>query len=214
MQMPPFLERCEILDGADMEKSGKVIRRKNGEYYKIKLCGRVCYLPLFEVAPGVKIAIFNLLGETTLLERIGKELANKMPKIDVIVTPEVKSVPLAYEVAKQLKVPYVVLRKIVKPYMAGAIKSTVVTITTGKPQDLWLDGKDIIILKNKRVALVDDVISTGATLRGMRKLVKKANGKIVVECAVFTEGDSRKWRKIVSLGNLPVFLNNGGERLK
>lgn len=190
-----------------MEKSGKVIRRKNEEYYKIKLCGRVCYLPLFEVAPGVKIAIFNLLGETTLLERIGKELANKMPKVDVIVTPEVKSVPLAYEIAKQLKVPYVVLRKIVKPYMVGAIESTVVTITTGKPQNLWLDGKDRIILKNKRVALIDDVISTGATLRGMRKLVKKASGRIVVECAVFTEGDSRKWRKIISLGNLPVFLN-------
>lgn len=197
-----------------MEKSGKVIRRKNEEYYKIKLCGKVCYLPLFEVVSGVKIAIFNILGETTFIEKIGKKLARKMPKVDVIVTPEVKSIPLAYEVAKQLKISYVVLRKIVKPYMAGAIRSRVVTITTGKPQDLWLDGKDRIILKNKRVALVDDVISTGATLMGMRKLVKKAGGRVVVECAVFTEGDSRKWRKIISLGNLPVFLNNGGERLK
>lgn len=205
--MPPLFERCQILDRADMEKSGKVIRKKNKEYYKVKLCGGVRYLPLFEVVSGVKIAVFNILGETTLIEKIGKELVKKMPKVDVVVTPEVKSVPLAYEIAKKLHVPYVVLRKIVKPYMVGAIKSTVVTITTGKPQDLWLDGKDRNILKNKRVALVDDVISTGATLKGMRKLVKKAGGKVVVECAVFTEGDPTKWKKITSLGNLPVFLD-------
>lgn len=190
-----------------MKKFGEVIVKKNKEYYKIKLCGRVCHLPLFEVAPGVKIAIFNILGESIYIEKIGKELIKKIPKVDVIVTPEVKSVPLAYEIAKQLQIPYVVLRKIKKPYMEGAIKSSVITITTGKPQDLWLDGKDRNIIKNKKVALVDDVISTGATLKGMRRLVKKAGGKIVAECAVFTEGDQKKWRKIISLGNLPVYLN-------
>lgn len=197
-----------------MKKSGEVVTKKNKEYYKIKLCGRVCHFPLFEVAPGVKIAIFNILGDSIHIKKIGKELTKKMPKVDVIVTPEVKSVPLAYEIAKQLRIPYVVLRKIKKPYMEGAIKSRVTTITTGEPQDLWLDGRDRDIIKNKKVALVDDVISTGATLRGMRKLVKKAGGKLIAECAVFTEGDLGKWKKIISLGNLPVFLDKKGKKLK
>ena len=203
--MPSFIKRCEVLGNINMKNNRKVTIRNRKEYYKIKLCGRVYLLPLFEVVSGVKIAIFNILGDSINIEKIGKELIKKMPKVDVIVTPEVKSVPLAYEIAKQLHIPYIVLRKIRKPYMVGAINCKVTTITTGKPQELWLDGKDIKILRNKKVALVDDVISTGATIKGMRRLVKKAGGKIIAECAVFTEGNSSKWKKIISLGNLPVF---------
>ena len=183
----------------------KLIRKSSRQYYRIQLCGFTRDLPLFEVAPGIRIAIFNILGDTQLVRRAGGALANKLPPADLLVTAEVKSVPLVYEISRCLKLPYVVLRKIVKPYMVGAIKSRVVTITTGKPQDLWLDGKDRQILKGKKVVIVDDVVSTGATLVGMRKLIKKAGGIIVAEAAVFTEGDSKKWKNIISLGNLPIF---------
>lgn len=175
------------------------------DYYRIHLCGLVRDLPLFEVAPGVRIAIFNILGDTQLVEKVGAALAKKLPPADLLVTAEVKSVPLVYEICRRLKLPYVVLRKIVKPYMVGAVKSRVVTITTGKPQELWLDGKDKKLLKGKKVIIIDDVISTGATLKGMRKLIKKAGGIIVAEACVFTEGDKKKWKKVISLGNLPVF---------
>jgi len=173
--------------------------------YAIKLCGLTRELPLFEVSPGIKIAILNILGDTVLVEKIGAALVKKLPKADVLVTAEVKSVPLVYEIARRLKLPFIVLRKIVKPYMVGAIKSQVVTITTGRPQNLWLDGKDKNILKGKRVIIVDDIISTGATLRGMRKLIKKVGGRIVAQACIYTEGDPKKWKNIISLGNLPIF---------
>jgi len=160
---------------------------------------------LFEVSPGVKIAILNILGDTEFVRKVGTALAKKLPLAAVLATAEVKSVPLVYEIARNLKLPYIVLRKIVKPYMFGAVRSTVTTITTGKPQDLWLDGKDKDLLKGKKVILVDDIVSTGATLYGMRKLVKKAGGRVVAEVAIFTEGDPKKWKDIISLGNLPVF---------
>lgn len=189
------------------KKYSLIIKKKGREYYRVKLCGLVRDLPLFEVASGVRICIFNILGDTELVQKVGRSLSSKLPKADILVTAEVKSLPLIYEVARCLKLPYVVFRKIVKPYMVGAVKSQVVSITTGKPQDLWLDGKDKKVLSGRRVILIDDVISTGATLRGMRKLVTKAGGKIVAECAVFTEGDPKRWDKIISLGNLPVFTD-------
>lgn len=187
-----------------MKKYNIFIKKVGKEYYRVKLCGLVRDLPLFEVAPGVKICIFNILGDTEIVNKIGRVLSRRLPKADVLVTAEVKSVPLVYEVARRLKLPYIVLRKIVKPYMVGAIKNRVVSITTGKPQELWLDGKDKRVLRSKKVILLDDVISTGATIKGMRKLVKKAGGKIVAEAAVFTEGDPKKWPKVISLGNIPV----------
>jgi len=176
--------------------------------YIATIAGLKRKLPFFEVAPGVKIALFNILGDTEVTVHSAKALAKKLPgNIEVLVTPEVKSIPLAFELSKLLKIPYVVIRKIKKPYMVGSLKSKIVSITTGKPQTLWLDGKDKKTLKGKKVALIDDVISTGATLRGLRKLMKAVKARIVVEAAVFTEGDSKKWRRIIALGNLPVFID-------
>ncbi len=175
-------------------------------YYAVDIAGLKRRLPLFEIAPGMKIAIFNILGDTEVVMRSSQALAKKLPAgVEVLVTPEVKSIPLVYELSKLLAVPYVVARKIKKPYMKGSLKTLVVSITTGQPQTLWLDGKDRSVLKNKRVALIDDVISTGSTLMGLRKLMKKAGAKVVAEAAVFIEGDPAKWPKIISLGNLPIF---------
>ena len=182
----------------------KIISGK--EYYEVKICGLKRDLPLFEVAPGIKIAIFNLLGDVEIVEKAGKALAKKLPKnTEVIVTAEVKSVPLAYEIAKKIKVPYVVLRKIVKPYMGKALKSETLSITTGKKQEIWLDEKDLKLLKNKNVVIIDDVVSTGSTLKGIEDIVKKAGGKLIAEAAIFTEGEN--WNKFICLGNLPVFKN-------
>jgi len=178
------------------------------DVYPVELCGIRREFPLFEVAPGVRIAIFNMLGDAELIRVIGPELARRLPpETQVIVTAEVKSIPLAYEVAATLGLPYVVLRKILKPYMVDSLSDEVVSITTGKPQTLWLDGKDRQVIKGKKVAIVDDVISTGSTLEGMRRLIAKAGGQVIAEAAVFTEGDPEKWQGIIALGNLPVFTS-------
>lgn len=177
-------------------------------YYTVSISGLRRKLPLFEVAPGVKIAIFNILGDTEVVVRAARALVKKIPNnVEVLITPEVKSIPLVFELSRILNVPYVVARKIKKPYMVKTLKSEVVSITTGKPQTLWLDGKDRSVLKGKKVALVDDVISTGSTLKGLKKLMKAAGAKVVAEVAVFTEGDQKKWRRVIALGNLPVFTD-------
>ncbi len=190
-----------------MNKHNLIIKKKDRDYYRLKICGLVRDLPLFEIAPGVKIAIFNILGDTQIVTKATLALVKKLPsEAEVIVTPEVKSIPLAYELSRRLKIPYVVARKIKKPYMINSLGHEVISITTGKPQTIWLDGKDRQLLKDKKAILVDDVISTGSTLRGLRNLVSKAGAKIIAEAAIFTEGDQSKWKKIIALGNLPVFV--------
>jgi adenine phosphoribosyltransferase len=125
----------------------------------------------------------------------------------VLVTAEAKSIPLAYALSVETHKPYVVLRKIYKPYMGVALSAETLSITTGQPQMLYLDEKDHDLLKGKRVILLDDVISTGSTLQGMRLVVDKAGGQVVLEAGIFTEGERAQWRHIVSLGHLPVFTD-------
>ncbi len=178
------------------------------EVYTVDICGLTRHLPLFEVAPKVRIAIFNMLGDTEVVEAIADELARRVPAdIDALMTAEVKSIPLAHALAVRMKLPYVVARKSRKPYMVGALSVEVLSITTGAPQTLWLDGKDRDLVDGKRIVLVDDVISTGSTLAGMKKLVAEGGGTVVAEAAAFTEGnDPAKWQHIIAIGNLPVFV--------
>lgn len=178
------------------------------ETYTVQICGLTRRLPLFEVAPGVRIAVFNMLGDTEVVEAIAGELAKRVPQdVDALMTAEVKSIPLAHALAVRMGLPYVVARKTRKPYMVGAMSVEVLSITTGAPQLLWLDGKDLDLVRGKRLLLVDDVISTGSTLAGMSKLVREAGGTVVAEAAAFTEGnDPAKWQHIIAIDNLPVFV--------
>ena len=179
------------------------------ETYHVEVCGLSREFPLFEVAPGVRVAIFNMLGDVEIVRAAGAELARRLgelkPPVDVIVTAEAKSIPLAHEVAAETGLPYVVLRKSYKPYMGETIQAETLSITTGQPQTLYLDEKDRGLIAGKHVVIVDDVISTGSTLQGMRLVLDKAGGKVIAEAAVFTEGERAKWRDIVALGHLPVF---------
>jgi adenine phosphoribosyltransferase len=177
------------------------------ETYAVEVCGLRRELPLFEVAPGVRIAVFNILGDIEVTRAAGAALAERLSgrNVELIVTAETKSVPLAYETAGRMSVPYVVLRKTYKPYMGDALSERTSSISTGSPQVLYLDEKDLGMIDAKRVAIVDDVISTGSTLDAMRRITKEAGGRIVAEAAVFTEGDPAAWRGIIALGHLPLF---------
>ncbi len=179
------------------------------ETYTVDVAGVERHLPLFEVAPGVRIAILNILGDTELVQAAASALSDQIDalKPDVLVTAEAKSIPLIHELSARLGLPYVVLRKQYRPYMGDALEVETVSITTGKPQTLYLDEKDRGQLKGKRVVIVDDVISTGSTLEAMRKVVEEAGGETVAETAVFTEGDKAKWADIIAVGHLPVFTS-------
>jgi len=175
--------------------------------HRVEIEGVTRDLPLFEVAPGLSIAVFNLLGDTEIVEAAAKGLARRLDDIehDVLVTAETKSVPLVYELARRLGKPWIVLRKQYKPYMGETITADTDSITTGHEQTLHLDEKDRPLVAGCRVVLVDDVISTGSTLDGMRSVVASAGGTVAGEAAVFTEGDERETEGIVSLGHLPLF---------
>ena len=161
-------------------------------------------LPIVEVAPGVSVALFNMLGDTEVTESAGKALAKLLPPdIDVLVTPEVKALGLAHVISRESGLPYVVIRKTVKPYMVAPMARDVVSITTGKPQLLVLDGFDVPKIKGHKVAIVDDVVSSGGTLASLRQIIEEVGGEVAAVVAVFTEGQERE--EVTALGHLPLF---------
>ena len=179
------------------------------ETYAIEIAGIQRELRLFEIKPGLRIAILNILGDTELVQACAWELAAKLKDIeyDVLVTAEAKSIPLAHALSVETKKPYIILRKSYKPYMGDALKAETLSITTGQPQILILDQKDRELIRGKKVAILDDVISTGSTLQGMRMILDKAGAEVAVEAAILTEGDRAQWMHIISLGHLPLFTD-------
>ncbi len=179
------------------------------ETYSIEIAGLKRDLRLFQIKPGLRIAILNILGDTELVQACARELGKQLKdvKFDVLVTAEAKSIPLAHALSVEMKKPYVVLRKSYKPYMGEALRAETLSITTGQPQILVLDEKDRELMKGKKVVVVDDVISTGSTLQGMRMVIEKAGATVVKEAAILTEGERSKWEQIVSLGHLPLFTD-------
>lgn len=177
------------------------------ETYAVTIAGLKRELPLFEVKPGLKIAVLNILGDTELVEAAARGVAQRLSAIqyDLLATAEAKSIPLIHALSVQTHKPYIVLRKSYKPYMGNALQAETLSITTGAPQTLYLDEKDHDLARCKKVVLVDDVISTGSTLQGMRLVLTKAEAEVVAEAAIFTEGERAQWEKIVALGHLPVF---------
>jgi adenine phosphoribosyltransferase len=175
--------------------------------YSVDIAGVHRELTLFQIKPGLRIAILNILGDTELVQACAKALAKKLEgtACDVLITAETKSIPLAYALSVEMNKPYVILRKSYKPYMGQALQFETLSITTGQPQTLFLDEKDLQLMKGKNVVILDDVISTGSTLQAMRQISQKAGSHVTAEAAIFTEGERAKWADIISLGHLPVF---------
>ncbi|MGE5222941.1 MAG: phosphoribosyltransferase family protein [Omnitrophica WOR_2 bacterium] len=175
--------------------------------YPINIAGIHRELRLFEVQPGLRIAILNILGDTELVQACASALSERLKELDYncLVTAEAKSIPLIHALSVETKQPYVVLRKKYRPYMGVAISAETISITTGSPQVLYLDEKDQELLKGSRVVLLDDVVSTGSTLNGMRLLMEQAGAKVAGEASILTEGDSSEWVHVISLGHLPLF---------
>lgn len=179
------------------------------EFHTIEIAGMERSLPLFEIKPGVRIAILNILGDVELTNRVAIALAEKLATLgaEALVTAEAKSIPLAHALASEMGLPYVVLRKSHKPYMGDSLRSETLSITTGQPQTLFLDAKDRALVHGRRVIIIDDVISTGSTLQGMRLIMERAGADLIGEAAILTEGNRARWENVIALGHLPIWVD-------
>ena len=174
--------------------------------YKMKIAGLDRELKKFAVSDTLDIAAFILFGDVEITIKAAEELLKMVPEFDIILTPEAKSIPLAYEMARQSGKPYAVARKGVKVYMENPLSVEVKSITTGNVQKLFLGKDEIEKIEGKRVLIVDDVISTGESLEAVRKLVSEANGIEACACAVLAEGDAADRDDIIFLDKLPLFF--------
>lgn len=176
------------------------------KFYEIEIAGLKRNLERFAVSDTLDIAAFILFGDVEVTVASASALIKKLPPFDVIFTPEAKSIPLAYEMSRQCGKPYVVGRKGLKVYMRDPIEVTVQSITTQKEQHLYLGESEVALMDGKRVVIVDDVISTGESLKACEELVEKAGGQIVGKAAVLAEGDASKREDITFLQELPLFF--------
>lgn len=174
--------------------------------YKMNIAGCERELPICAINDKLDIAAFIMFGDVEITEKSATELLKICPEHDVILTAEAKGIPLAYEMARQGCRSYVIARKSVKLYMKNPVSVTVKSITTLKEQTLHLDGERANEIKNKRVLIVDDVISTGESLLALEKLANEAGAKIVGRAAVLAEGDAASRDDIFYLEKLPLFF--------
>lgn len=173
--------------------------------YRLELCGLSRELPIVQVAPGLSIASFVILGDTELVTTVAPEIVRRLPELDALIVAEAKGIPLAHEVSRLLGMNYLVARKSVKPYMEEPLIDEVVSITTQRKQLLCLDGKDARRIQGKRVGLIDDVVSTGESIAALERLVVKAGGQVAARAAILAEGDAAKRDDLIFLAELPLF---------
>ncbi|MCI6277278.1 MAG: adenine phosphoribosyltransferase [Clostridium sp.] len=174
--------------------------------YKLELLSLERNLPIIKIKEDLAIASFVILGDTELIQVAAKELAKKLENVDVIVTAEAKGIPLAYEISKLLGMKeFIVARKSIKAYMNNPVTEEVQSITTKGKQFLCLDEVEAGNIKGKNVALIDDVISTGESLKTLESLVEKAGGNISKRAAILAEGDASNRDDIIFIQRLPLF---------
>ena len=179
-------------------------------YYRMTVAGLERDLPICPLNEKLSIAGFVIFGDQELTVACARDLLKKAPEYDYILTAEAKGIPLAHEMARQAgDAKYILARKGPKLYMRDIFSVTVQSITTAKEQKLYLDGADAALMKGKRILVVDDVISTGESLKALEALVEKAGGEICGRMAILAEGDAIDRQDIIYLEPLPLFNADG-----
>ena len=178
--------------------------------YEMDIAGLKRELPLCKVTDDLYIGAFVMFGDVELTVHCAAELLKRAPEYDYIIAPEAKAIPLLYEMARQSGAKtYFIARKGLKVYLTDAIHVTVHSITTQHEQDLYLGGEEAALIRGKRILIVDDVISTGESLKALEKLVEEAGATVAGRMAVLAEGDAQERSDIVYLEKLPVFNADG-----
>jgi len=180
------------------------------DFYQLEICGLKRRLPIKAVGKKTKLANFSFLGDVELVEKIADSLTKKLKsyQFDYLVGPEVKVVPLIHELAKRLGCQrYIICRKSVKPYMISPVVLRPLAHFPKHVKQLVIDGRDKDLIAGKKVIIVDDVVSTGVTMRMVRRLMKKVGAQVIVCAAVLIQGKNQfdEIKDLVSLGRLPIF---------
>ncbi len=181
-------------------------------YYPLKIAGLERKLPLCKLNDNLMIAGFVMFGDAEITVAAAAELLKKAPEFDYIITPEAKSIPLAHEMSRQSGKKYFVARKKAKAYMTGILDVTVNSITTKGEQHLFLDTAEAEEIKGKKVIIVDDVVSTGESLKSMKKLLGMTGAVHAGSLFVLAEGDAADRDDVIFLEKIPLF-NGEGEAL-
>ena len=180
------------------------------KYYKMNIAGLDRALPICPLNENLQIGAFVIFGDPELTTACAQALLDKAPEYDYLISAEAKGIPLVHEMARLAgNQKYFLARKAAKLYMTGVFEVTVRSITTAKEQKLYLDTADAELMKGKRVLIVDDVISTGESLRAIEQLVEKAGGNICGRMAILAEGDAAARDDLLYLEKLPLFDGEG-----
>ena len=178
--------------------------------YHMNIAGVERDLPLCPLNENLSIGAFVMFGDPELTTACAEALLKIAPEYDYLITAEAKGIPLVHEMARLAgNQRYFLARKTPKLYMTGVMEVTVTSITTAKEQKLYIDTADAEIIKGKRILVVDDVISTGASLAAVEQLVREAGGNICGRMAVLAEGDAAARKDIIYLEKLPLFTADG-----
>ena len=181
--------------------------------YGINVAGLFRELPLCKASDTLTIAAFVIFGDVELTCACAGALLEKTPEFDYLVAPEAKAIPLIHEMARQSgRNEYFLVRKAKKLYMNGVFETVVQSITTEAQQTLYMDGADAAKMRGKRIVIIDDVVSTGASLQAVEDLVKQAGGNVVAKMAILAEGDAIGRDDVTVLAPLPLFDGAGNAR--
>jgi len=176
----------------------------------MKIAGLWRELPLCPLNEHLQIGAFVIFGDPELTTACAEELLARAPEYDYMISAEAKGIPLVHEMARLAgNQRYFLARKSPKLYMTGVFESTVHSITTAKEQTLYLDKADAELMKGKRILIVDDVISTGESLKSIEELVLKAGGIICGKMTILAEGDAQNREDLIYLEKLPLFDGEG-----
>ncbi len=176
------------------------------KYFSVNISGKQAKLPIFSLESGISVAFLLLHGNSELTEHCGKELAKLAKGCEVLITAESKGLQLTHVVARELgQSRYVVARKSRMIYMPEYVSACYnPSIIGGKQKELYISKDDADILKGKKVGIVDDVVSTGASLLGLEKLIEKAGGIVYKKLFVLAEGDAKDRDDVEFLATIPL----------
>jgi adenine phosphoribosyltransferase len=183
--------------------------------YSVAIGSENVNLPLVALSEELSLALLITVDMGLgFMTRVGSEIADLLREqnIDIVATVATMGIPLAIEVSRALDLDqYVVLQKTPKIHLADAIVEPVRSITTGVEQRLLFDRARIADVAGKRVAIVDDVISTGASTGAALRLLRSVGADVVAIAAIVTEAGL--WREalgedaamVQALGAIPLF---------
>ena len=179
------------------------------KYFDFEIYGVKRKLPYVKIADDLALASFVCISDTELVQVCAPKLVERLPEVDYLVTAEAKGIILTYEMSRLMGMKdFIIARKSKKPYMQDAIGCTVYSITTQKEQTLYLNGVDAEKIRGKRVAIIDDVIATGDSVRAVEELVKKAGAEVVARAAILAELETVNRKDVIYLKEHYVFRPN------